>query len=58
LVVGHRDDHRVFVLVEAITYSPIGAAIYKVVTEGSPGADVPPLEFAAPPERTLVTGRT
>jgi len=47
-----------FVLVEAITYSPIGAAIYKVVTEGSPGADVPPLEFATPPEGTLVTGRT
>lgn len=47
-----------FVLVEAITYSPIGAAIYKVVTEGSPGADLPPLEFAPPPEGPLVTGRT
>jgi hypothetical protein len=47
-----------FVLVEAITYSPVGAAIYEVVTEGSAGADVPPLEFAPPPAGPLITGRT
>ena len=47
-----------FVLVEAITYSPIGTAIYKRVTEGSPGAVVPPLEFAPAPAGPLVTGRS
>ena len=47
-----------FVLVEAITYSPVGTAIYQRVTEGSPGAAVPPLEFAPPPAGPLVTGRT
>jgi hypothetical protein len=47
-----------FVLVEAITYSAIGAAIYQRVTEGSPGAAVPPLDFAPPPAGPLVTGRT
>ena len=47
-----------FLLVEVITYSPIGVAIYRVATEGSPGAAVPPLDFAPPPEGALVTGRT
>jgi hypothetical protein len=47
-----------FVLVEAITYSPIGTAIYQRVTDGSPGAAVPPLDFAPPPAGPLVTGRT
>src|SRR5215203_6591540 len=46
-----------FLLVEVITYSPIGVAIYRVATEGSPGAAVPPLDFAPPPEGALVTGR-
>jgi hypothetical protein len=45
------------VLVEAITYSPLGTAIYEVVTQGSAGAGVPPLEFAPPPEGPLMTGR-
>lgn len=44
-------------LTEAITYSPVGTEIYRVVTAGSPGAEVPPLEFAPPPEGPLVTGR-
>lgn len=40
-----------FVLTEAITYSPPGLAIYRVVTVGSPGAAVAPLEFGpVPPE--------
>lgn len=46
-----------FVLIEAITYSPAGTAIYEAVTEGSPGASVPPLDFAPPPEGPLITGR-
>ena len=36
-------------VVEAITYSPVGHAIYAVVVAGSPGADVPPLAFPSPP---------
>lgn len=46
-----------FVLIEAITYSPIGQALYRVVTADSPGAKVAPLEFAPPPAGPLVTGR-
>jgi hypothetical protein len=45
------------VLTEAITYSPIGTALYRVVTAGSPGAAVPPLAFAPPPAGPLMTGR-
>lgn len=37
-----------FVLIEALTYSSAGQALYRVVTVDSPGAAVPPLEFAAP----------
>jgi hypothetical protein len=47
-----------FVVVEAVTYSPVGTAIYRSVTEGSPGAAVPPLEFAPPPAGPLMTGRS
>lgn len=46
-----------FVLIEAITYSSVGQAIYHVATAGSPGAAVPPLEFAQPPAGPLITGR-
>jgi len=47
-----------FVLIEAITYSPVGTALYRVVTAGSPGAAVAPLGFAPPPPAgPLVTGR-
>jgi hypothetical protein len=45
------------VLTEAVTYSPIGASIYRAVTAGSPGAAVAPLDFAPPPAGPLVTGR-
>lgn len=45
------------VLTEAITYSPVGTALYRVVTAGSPGAAVPALDFAPPPGSGLVTGR-
>ena len=43
---------------EAITYSPVGSAIYDQVTAGSPGAAVPALDFAPPPDSPLMTGRT
>jgi hypothetical protein len=46
------------VLTEAITYSPIGTALYRVVTTDSPGAAVPPLAFAPPPTGPLMTGRS
>jgi hypothetical protein len=45
------------VVTEAITYSPAGQALYRVVTAGSPGANVAPLEFSAPPAGPLMTGR-
>ena len=47
-----------FVITQAVTYSPIGTAIYDRVTEGSRGAAVPPLEFQPPPEGPLMTGRS
>ena len=34
---------------EAITYSPVGAGIYRAVTAGSPGAALAPLDFPPPP---------
>jgi len=34
---------------EAITYSPVGGALYKAVAAGSAGADVPPLALGHPP---------
>lgn len=47
-----------FVLIEAITYSPVGRSLYRAVTAGSHGEAVPALDFAAPPPGGLVTGRT
>ena len=47
-----------FLLTQAITYSPVGTAIYERVTEGYPGAAIPPLEFQPPPEGPLMTGRS
>ena len=46
-----------FVLIEGITYSPLGTTIYAAVTAGSPGAAIAPLDFA-PPGGTLITGRS
>lgn len=45
------------IVVEGVTYSPIGQALYHVVTAGSPGASVPPLAFPPPPDGALITGR-
>ena len=36
-------------LTEAITYSPVGGAIYRAVVAGSPGVAVAPLDFPPPP---------
>jgi len=47
-----------FILIEAVTYSGLGQALYRGVTAGSPGAAVPPLQFPAPPSGGLVTGRS
>lgn len=42
---------------EAITYSPVGEAIYAGVTAGTPGSAVDPLAFPPPPGGPLITGR-
>lgn len=42
---------------EVIGYSPLGGAIYRGVTTGSPGAAIDPLAFPAPPASGPVTGR-
>jgi hypothetical protein len=36
-------------VVEAVTYSPVGEALYHAVVAGSPGAAVAPLDFPPPP---------
>ncbi len=46
-----------FVLIEGITYSPVGTALYSAVTAGSKGATIAPLEFPPPPPGPLITGR-
>lgn len=48
----------VLVLTEAVTYSPVGAAVYAGVTAGSRGAGVAALAFGTPPAGRQVTGRT
>jgi hypothetical protein len=45
-------------VVEALTYSPAGTAIYDATVAGYPGAQVDPLAFPPPPEGPLMTGRT
>jgi hypothetical protein len=47
-----------FLVIEAVTYSSVGQALYRGVTADSPGAHVPPLQFAPPPSGPLVTGRS
>jgi hypothetical protein len=45
------------IAIEAITFSPVGHGLYRLVTTGSPGAAVPPLAFPPPPAGPLMTGR-
>ena len=45
------------VVIEAVTYSSLGTAIYGAVTAGSPGAAIAPLQFQPPPPGPLITGR-
>jgi hypothetical protein len=45
------------VVTEALTYSPAGPVIYRLVTDGSPGAAIAPLDFAPAPAGSLITGR-
>ena len=45
------------VLIEAVTYSPLGTQLYHSVTAGTPGADRPPLNFGPKPAGPLITGR-
>ncbi|HET7708557.1 MAG TPA: hypothetical protein VFK50_03365 [Sphingomicrobium sp.] len=47
-----------FVVIEALTYSPLGVAIYDRAVAGTAGASVDPLAFPPPPEGPLITGRT
>ena len=47
-----------FVVIEALTFSPAGLSVYQAVTDGYPGATVAPLDFAPPPEGPLMTGRS
>lgn len=42
---------------ELLTYSPVGGAIYALVTKGSPGAAVAGMDFPPPPAGLLRTGR-
>lgn len=37
------------IVIEAVTFSPLGLQLYAAVTTGSPGAAVAPLDFPAPP---------
>lgn len=47
----------VFVVTQAVTYSPLGTAIYTAVTSGSKGAGIAPLANPPPPATNLRTGR-
>lgn len=46
-----------FVAIEAISYSRVGEALYRIVTVDSAGAAVAPLQFPPPPAGPLMTGR-
>ncbi|MES2289705.1 MAG: hypothetical protein V4530_08200 [Pseudomonadota bacterium] len=43
-------------LIEVITFSPVGDALYRAATAGTPGAEIAPLEFPPSPFTPLRTG--
>ena len=45
-------------LIESLTYSPIGNALYHSVTAGAPGAIIAPLRYPPPPIGPIITGRS
>lgn len=45
------------VLIELLTYGPLGFPIYRAVTAGTPGASVAPLQHPSPPIGPLITRR-
>lgn len=45
------------VLVELLTYSPLGPPLYDAATRGSPGAAIAPLDYPPAPIGPLMTGR-
>jgi hypothetical protein len=46
-----------FVLIEALSYGPLGPPLYDMVAAGSAGAEVDPLAFSSPPAGGQITGR-
>lgn len=44
-------------LTEAVTYSPVGVAIYDAVAAGSPGEKIDPYAYPPPPMGPQITGR-
>jgi uncharacterized membrane protein len=46
------------VVIETLTFSPAGRALYDAAVAGSSGATVDPLAFPPPPAGPLMTGRT
>ena len=45
-------------VIELITYGPVGPPLYQWVTDGSVGASVPAYDFPPPPDGPLMTGRS
>ncbi len=44
-------------MIEALPYSSAGASLYRMVTAGTPGGAVAPLDYPPPPGGPLITGR-
>lgn len=55
--IGLGGNLVLLVPIDLITYSPVGDAVYRGVTAGSPGAAVPGLAYPSPPRTPLLTGR-
>ena len=55
--VGTGTVAAAMLLVEIATHSPIGSVVYRVVTDGSPGAAIDPYGFPPPPGAPLIARR-